>query len=244
MGGAASGLASGFVGGFMASGGNLDVAFKGALYGGLAGGIAGGITTGANSILSQANATVKAFRDALAAGLGGGIGARIYGGDFGRGFEYAFLASVGRTALDAYVENYAKEKGLGKYQDYKSTGEPAKSDAVYKDPNIAISAEPTASNVGIGITKGGVVGDPLPQKWLSAGEDSKFLNWLARNVGVMNDMSKVHDISMEQVQKALGANLASSLISKLSIPAYTYVQYQANGLANTQYQLRLLRDER
>ena len=244
LGGAVSGLASGFVGGFMGSGGNLDVAFKGALYGGIAGGIAGGITVGASGILSQANATVRAFRDALSAGLGGGLGARISGGDFGRGFEYAFLASMGRTALDAYVENYAKQNGLGKYRDYKSTGEPAKYDAVYKDPNIAISAEPMASNIGVGVTTGGNVGDTLPQKLLSVGEDSKLFNWLAKNVAVMNDMSKVHDISMQQVENALGANLASNLISKLSIPVYTYAQFQANGLANTQYRLRLLRDER
>jgi len=243
LGGAVSGLASGFVGGFMGSGGNLDVAFKGALYGGIAGGIAGGITVGANSILSQANATVKVFKDSLAAGLGGGLGARVYGGDFGRGFEYAFLASMGRTALDAYVENYAKQNGLGKYQDYKSTGDPAKYDAVYKDPNIAISPDPAASNMGVVVT-GGIVGDPLPQKLLSVGEDSTVLNWIAKNVAVMNDMSKVHDISMQQVENALGVNLASNLISKLSIPAYTYAQYQANGLANTQYRLRLLRDER
>ncbi|PZN81555.1 MAG: hypothetical protein DM484_08290, partial [Candidatus Methylumidiphilus alinenensis] len=243
LGGAVSGLASGFVGGFMGSGGNLDVAFKGALYGGIAGGIAGGITVGANSILSQTNATVKAFKDALAAGLGGGLGARVYGGNFGRGFEYAFLASMGRTALDAYVENYAKQHGLGKYQDYKSTGEPAKYDAVYKDPNIAITDEPMASNVGEAVTIG-KVGTPLPQKWLSVGEDSILFNWIAKNVAVINDMSKVHDPSMQFVENNLGDNLSTQLISKLSIPVYTYAQFQANDLANTQYRLRLLRNER
>ncbi len=150
---------------------------------------------------------------------------------------------MGRTALDAYVENYAKQHGLGKYQDYKSTGEPAGRDAVYKGPNIAITDDPTVSNIGVEVI-GKNVGDPLPQHWFTAGEDDKLFNWVAKNVAVMNDMSIVHDISMQQVENALGANLASNLISKLTIPVYTYAQFQANDLANTQYRLRLLRNER
>jgi RHS repeat-associated protein len=110
-----TGAAAGFAAGFVGSEGNLRYGLVGALSGGVAGGI--------NAYFANYDWYVKA----VATGTGGGIGAKAYGGDFGRGFLYAFAASLGKTVLDWYVQ-----ERWTRYPNYSSSLDPASKDAVYK----------------------------------------------------------------------------------------------------------------
>ena len=244
------GAAAGFAAGFVGSDGNLKYGLAGALSGGVAGGI--------NAYFVNYDWYAKA----LATGTGGGIGARAYGGDFGRGFLYAFAASLGKTALDWYVQ-----ERWSRYPNYSSSLDPASKNAVYKSDgsidaatNIARGGDPTGSVFGGPeyATTGAqnITGDPkllglyAPPPTTIFGTDTAP-GWIASESGILQSVAKnipgfqafsiTHDLAMGQLQSVMGDNLAFAFLNKLTITPFAYAQYMALGAGTTEYQLKLMR---
>ena len=246
--GATAGFAGGFTGGFLGSGGDLNAALQGSLHGALAGGFAGGV----NTYFSTYSWYVKA----AAAGTGGGVGARIFGGNFGRGLEYAFLASLGKTALDTYVQ-----ERWPRYSNYSSSLDTASKDSVLKSDgsissaeNIAHSCDSTGSAcAGIEYAHTGTASytnnpellgtlAPAPKnlsEWLTG--ENGILQYVSKNVPGVQAFSITHDLAMGQLQQAMGSNLVFNSLNVLTITPFAYAQYQALGLQTTEYQLKLMR---
>ena len=247
-GSAVVGAGAGFAAGFVGSGGN----WKYALIGGVTGGFAGG--------LNGYFANYDWYEKAIAAGTGGGVGSRALGGNFGRGFEYAFLASLGKTALDSYVREYWS---VAEKENYQSSLKPASGDAVLK-PSWELTQEygdqigSCSSGNGACGTPGNtqtgsaseivgdnkyLVGTPAPQSdsWCCK-ENSALMSFLGKNVPGVQAFSITHDVAMGQLQVAMDNSfLFNPVLNKLTILPFAYAQYEALGLGSTEYQLRLMK---
>ena len=253
-GGAAAGFAGGFTGGFLGSGGDLNAALQNSLLGALA----GGFTFGLNASFS----TYSWYYRAIAAGMGGGVGARAYGGNFGRGFEYAFLAALGKTALDTYVRQNWLE---AEKENYDSSLKPASLNAVQK-PDGDLVDKYGNTPIGSCSVGNGACGGPLYAQTGAAfetnstssvgiiaptgggiciaGENCPFMLFLSKNVPGVQAFSITHDIAMGQLQVSMGQSFLFGAINKLTIVPFAYTQYQALGLQTTQYELDLMKHGR